>query len=296
MKETKSNMEKFSEFGSWLRWGRYYIPLRWTFSTRYINVINVINVISFFIIDAFPSIYLVFCFAEFDDYIFIYWVVAFLTMFCFYECGYIFNEVISVRYEKNPTIRIPESYFSQIPRHLENLITIRIILGVLGSWFLISIFPDNSGLYIVCVLLLLLTYSLHNFFRGQVNAITMPLEVTLKYMIPIVVFVPSDKLAVALSVILLTIVMVRFIEYISKKGFIPAIRVTRDVDIFRIRYYLFVCVISVVLVAFDIWSPILCGLPFFFLSYRLLSWYVMKHVKHIAGVIHTGRKHHGTEK
>ncbi|WP_154405181.1 hypothetical protein [Anaerovibrio slackiae] len=293
MKELKGNMKNPLENVSKLNWGCYYLPLRWTFATRYTNPINII---SFFLIDALPSLYLVFALSDFRLELAVNWFIAFVTMFCFYECGYIFNEIVSVRYEKNPTIRIPEPYFFLILRHLENLITVRVVLGVLGSWFLMSMFPDNRGLYVFCVLLLLVTYSVHNFYRGKINALTMAIEVTLKYMIPIVIFIPDDRLITSLSVVLLTIVLVRFIEYISKKEFFPRIRVTRDVDSFRIKYYILICAISIVLVGIGIWSPILCGLPFLFLVYRLLSWYVMNHVKHVAGIIHEGRKHHGTDK
>lgn len=276
-------------------WLKYYLPLRWTFATRYINVINVINVISFFLIDAFPSFFIVMLLGDVNFQTAFSWFIAFFTMFCFYECGYIFNETISVRYEKNPTLRIPEPYFSQMPKHLENILTIRIIIGVLGSWYLLSIYPANWQIYILQVLLLLLVYSVHNFFRGKINILTMAMEVSLKYMIPISIFLPFYQLNIALSAIILTIVLVRLIEYISKKKFVKGICVTQDVDVFRVRYYLIIGGVGIFLSFTGIWPSYLFCLPLFFLVYRLSSWYAMKHLKGVAGIIHTGRQHHGTD-
>lgn len=276
-------------------WLRYYIPLRWTFATRYINIINIINIISFFLIDGFPSFYVVMVLSQANLETALHWGMAFFVLFCFYECGYIFNEVISVRYEENPTVRIPELYFSKIPRHLENLITVRLVLGVLGSWYLLEKYPANWQLYIILVLGLFIVYSIHNFYRGKSNAITMPLEVTLKYMIPISIFVPRQKLGLGLSAVLLTIVCVRLIEYISKKRFVSWIRVTRDVDTFRVKYYTIAVIMAFGLAYTNIWPWKLCGLPVIFLCYRIASYYMMHHSKKVASVIKNGRKHHKTD-
>lgn len=278
--------------GSKLHWWHYYIPLRWTVATRYINVINVI---SFFLIDAFPSLYIVLALGAFDIETFLFWGVAFYTMFCFYECGYIFNEVVSVRYEENPTIRIPEPYFSKIPRHLENLITVRLVIGTLGSWFLLSYYPANWKVYVLLILLLLVVYAIHNFFRGPINAVTMPLEVGLKYMIPISVFVPMNMLGTALFAVFLTIVCVRLIEYISKKRYVSWIRVTQNVDKFRVLYYLIAVTVAFLASSCGILPLGLCGLPMIFLIYRLASYFAMNHMKKVAKIIHRGREHHGTE-
>lgn len=277
-----------------VKWWNYYLPLRWTFATRYINVINVINVISFFLIDAMPSCYVVLAFRGFDIDIALYWLLSFYVMFCFYECGYIFNETISVRYEAKPTIRIPEPYFSKILKHVENLVTIRLALGTLGSWILVSKFPENRELYVLLVLMLLIAYSVHNFYRNKINIMTMALEVSLKYMIPICLFVPVQDMSAAFAIIFLTIVLMRLIEYISKKGFYARIRVIGDVDTFRIKYYGALCIFMAAACYLEFFPAILCGLPLIFLLYRLSSWYLMSHSGRVAEVINRGRKNHGT--
>lgn len=278
-----------------LLWLRYYIPLRWTFSTRYINVINVINVISFFLIDAFPSLYIVLALAGSSIETICYWFIAFFVVFCFYECGYIFNEVVSVRYEKNPTIRIPQPFFDNILKHLENLVTLRLVLGTLGSWFLLTKYPANWQIYIVEILLLLSVYTMHNFFRGYINAVTMPLEVTLKYMIPITVFVPNDRLGIALFTIFISIVLTRLIEYVSKKKYIRGLNVIKNVDRYRVIYYIASMVLMLLLSYTKIIPWILCGLPAFFLLYRVFCYYAMHHVNSVSDTIHKDRKIHKTE-
>lgn len=275
-----------------LSWLRYYIPLRWTFSTRYRNIINII---SFFLIDAFPSLYIVLVVGESSLETVCYWFVSFVVVFCFYECGYIFNEVVSVRYEENPTIRIPHPFFSDILKHLENLVTLRIVIGTIGSWFLLIRYPYNWELYILEVLLLLSVYTIHNFFRGRINAITMPLEVTLKYMIPITVFVPENKLSIALFTVFLSVVFVRLIEYVSKKRYISGLNVIKNVDKYRVKYYIASVIVMLALsYAKDI-PLVLCGLPALFLLYRIFCYYAMHHVATVSNTIHKGRKIHKTE-
>lgn len=278
-----------------LSWLRYYIPLRWTFSTRYRNIINIINIISFFLIDAFPSLYIVLVVGESSLETVCYWFVSFVVVFCFYECGYIFNEVVSVRYEENPTIRIPHPFFSDILKHLENLVTLRIVIGTIGSWFLLIRYPYNWELYILEVLLLLSVYTIHNFFRGRINAITMPLEVTLKYMIPITVFVSENKLSIALFTIFVSVVFVRLIEYVSKKRYISGLNVIKNVDKYRVKYYIASVIFMLALsYAKDI-PLVLCGLPALFLLYRIFCYYAMRHVAAVSNTIHKGRKIHKTE-
>lgn len=246
-------------------------------------------------IDAFPSLYIVLVVGESSLETVCYWFVSFVVVFCFYECGYIFNEVVSVRYEENPTIRIPHPFFSDILKHLENLVTLRIVIGTIGSWFLLIRYPYNWELYILEVLLLLSVYTIHNFFRGRINAITMPLEVTLKYMIPITVFVSENKLSIALFTIFVSVVFVRLIEYVSKKRYISGLNVIKNVDKYRVKYYIASVIFMLALsYAKDI-PLVLCGLPALFLLYRIFCYYAMRHVAAVSNTIHKGRKIHKTE-
>lgn len=274
-------------------WLDYYVPLRWTFTTRYINIINII---SFFVIDAFPSLYVVAMFADGDWEKILYWCLAFFTLFCFYECGYIFNEAVCVRFEENPTIRIQEPFFSKMPRHLENLITIRLVIGTVGSWILLTVYPQNIDIYIALILLLLVVYSIHNFYRGIINIITMPLEVLLKYMIPISVFIKADEIWQAVIIVLFVIVLVRTIEYTSKKRYVSWIRVTRNVDVFRIKYYVVINIVFGLFVYMDVLPSTACGLALVFMIYRIASYVAMQYLHGVSNIINKSRKMHGTDK
>ncbi|WP_157833267.1 hypothetical protein [Selenomonas ruminantium] len=226
----------------------------------------------------------------------LYWCLAFFTLFCFYECGYIFNEGVCVRFEKNPTIRIPEPFFSDILHHLENLITIRLVIGTVFSWILLNKFPENTNLYIALVLLLLVVYSIHNFYRGIINIVTMPLEVLLKYLIPISVFVKIDEICQALIIVMLVVVVVRTVEYASKKKYVSWIRVTRNVDVFRIKYYIVINIILGMLAYKDVVPVAACGLSLLFLLYRIGSYIAIKRLQSVITVINNSRKMHGTDK
>lgn len=272
-------------------WWKYYLPLCWTFTTRYPSPMNII---SFFLIDAFPSFFLVFASSGWDVAVIPEYLVAFFVAFCFYECGYIFNEIICVRYEQNPTIRIDAMHWEAIPRHMENLLTLRIVLGVLGSWWLVSRHPGHMPVYFCCVLALMVIYSIHNFYRGKINLLTMPGDVSGKYLIPMAVFLAPQELFIAWLDVVLAIIGVRTLEYASKKSLIPGFDAIKDVDAFRIRYYVAVNLFAVALAALHVWSWVYCFLPAFFLCYRIATWYLMHHAKSVQQRIDANRKRHGT--
>ena len=272
-------------------WWKYYLPLCWTFTTRYPSPMNVI---SFFLIDAFPSFFLVFASSGWNLAVIPEYLVAFFVMFCFYECGYIFNEILCVRYEQNPTIRIDAAYWTTMPRHMENLLTLRVLLGVLGSWWLVSRHLEHMTVYLCCVLGLMAVYSIHNFYRGRINLLTMPGDVSGKYLIPMALFLAPQDLFVAWADVFLAIIGVRMLEYASKKSLIPGFDAIKDVDAFRIRYYVATNILAIALAVLHVWSWVYCFLPAFFFCYRIATWYLMHHAKGVQKRIDANRKRHGT--
>lgn len=272
-------------------WLKYYIPLCWTFTTRYPSLMNRI---SFFIIDAFPSLYLVLLINGFELRNAASWLVAFLVTFCLYECGYIFNEIVCVKYEKDPTIRIEKPYWNDIPRHMENLLTIRVLLAIIGSWWLILQYPDHYTAYLLCIMGLLGIYSIHNFYRGKINILTMAGDVSFKYLTPIVLFATLPELGLAYLDVFLSIILVRSLEYVSKKRYVKGFDAIRDVDTFRIKYYIVINVLAAALWLIGLWDWWYCGLPMIFLCYRIATYLLIHRSSAVASKINSNRERHGT--
>ena len=222
------------------------------------------------------------------------WMLAFLVMFCFYECGYIFNEVICVRFEENPTLRIAPPYRATILRHVENLLTLRLVLGVLGSWWLLVHYPTHSAAYIVTVLALFIVYSLHNFYRGPLNLLTMAGDVSCKYLIPMALFMDGAQLALSWLAILLGILGVRVLEYAANKEFLLIPGALANVEVFRLRYYVVANAVAVLLAVVGVWSWLYCLLPGYFLCYRIGTWFLMRHSRGVQERIRRNRQQHGT--
>ena len=142
----------------------------------------------------------------------------------------------------------------------------------------------------------MIIYSIHNFYRGPINIITMPAEVLLKYMIPISAFLKMEEMLQGMVIIFLVIVIIRTIEYISKKGFVSWIKVTKNVDVFRIKYYLVINIIVGIMIYYHILPILACGLPIIFLLYRIFSYVAIKKLHGVRAIISDGRKMHGTDK
>lgn len=274
-----------------LEWLKYYLPLKWTFTTRYTSFMNII---SFFIIDAFPSFCFVFIFNDFSIKMLFSYALAFLVTFCIYECGYIFNEIICTRYEKHPTIRIDEAYWNQIPRHLENLLTLRFVIAFFGSWWLVQTYPTYYMLYLLCIVGLIVIYSIHNYYRGFINIFTMAADVSFKYLIPMALFLTEQELLVAYITIFFSIIFVRSLEYISKKHFIRGFNAIRDVDTFRLKYYIVLNLTFIILSSFELIPWYICILSLFFLLYRIGTYYIMKRPNKLSAKINNNREKHGT--
>lgn len=252
----------------------YYIPLIYTFKTRYKNVISII---SFFIFTCLPSVYFVVLYNSLSFLLLLGYIVSFLSMYAIYECGYLFNDVLTVHYENNPTLRIDEKYLKIFPKHLENLLTLRFTLAAIGCVWLYYNFA-NIHIYALCIFLLLIVYSFHNYARGYINIFTMCLLVSLKNIIPVLPFVELNRLLGIYIIVFFTIVFLRTWEYASKKFFNIEILKIVNVDILRVKYYLFLVFTSLMLIYVKHISIIYLGLPLIFCFYRLVGLLFIKNI------------------
>ena len=250
---------------------KYYIPLIYTYKTRYNSILRFL---SFLFFTCLPSFYIVIINNEINIQLIISYIVTFIAMYSLYECGYLFNDIVTINFEKNPTLRIEQKYIKIIPKHLENMLTVRLAIVVLGCFWLYQ-FTINIKEFCITLLLLFITYSLHNFYRDRTNIVTMFLLVFLKNFLLVIPFISADEFLEVALIIIITIVAIRTYEFATKERFNLKINI-KNIDLFRIEYYIMATLIVGILETMDYLNNNYMLLMKLFLFYRIVVYILFK--------------------
>lgn len=257
----------------------YYLPLGWFYKTR-IKKFSVGNIMRIFMNYFFVVLAIVLIRFNLSTDSVISYIVSMVCMFSVYECGYIFNDVITVQYENKPTIRF-RSYdeLKGLEKHIQNLITIRMVYFLLGIlWF--KNFSDYFfGEILVIVILsvvLLIFYSIHNYMRSNWNALSFFCIIHFKYILPLSFFMTfKDLLLIYPIVFFATIVDQSFLTFVSK-SYIGLGSLVFDRDKFRAIYFL--CL--TVLIFFLYLNDMICLLYLYMFVcitlYRIIGYYLAR--------------------
>ncbi len=249
---------------------KYYIPLMYTYVTRYKTVFRFL---SFLFFTCLPSFYIVVVNNNISFQLIVNYIVTFIVMYSAYEVGYLFNDIVTIQFEQNPTLRINKKYIDILPKHLENMLTVRFAAIVIGCFFLQN-YVFNIDIFIVALLLLFITYSLHNFVRSRINIITMFLLVLLKNLILIIPFM-NDEFYQIMIIVLFSIVFIRTYEFATKDRF-KLLSPIKDIDFFRIKYYLIVLLFIFILYTTHFMPMKYLYIFLMFLVYRLFTYLLLK--------------------
>lgn len=253
---------------------KYYIPMVYTFTTRYNNIFAAI---SFLFFTCLPSLFFVILNNEITVGLLVNYCMVFYVMYAAYECGYLFNDIITVQFEEKPTIRIEKKYFNNISRHLENMLTLRLIIIGIGLFFIY--YFDKNAVYFLCtILLLFIVYSMHNFYRNRINICTMFFLVLLKNVIPLLPFINFTDVGKIILVLTISIVFPRTYEFSTKERFNLHIE-SFNVDLFRVKYYSIACVFMLFISQVGYISLNYTILPLFFLLYRVFIYILLNSTK-----------------
>lgn len=250
---------------------KYYIPLIYTYKTRYNSILRFL---SFLFFTCLPSFYIVIINNEINTQLIISYIVTFIVMYSLYECGYLFNDIVTINFEKNPTLRIEQKYIKISSKHLENMLTVRLAIVVLGCFWLYQ-FTINIKEFCITLLLLFITYSLHNFYRDRTNIVTMFSLVFLKNFLLVIPFIPTHKFLEAGLIIIITIAAIRTYEFAAKDRFNLNIKIN-NVDLFRVEYYFALTFATLFLYVFGVVSYKFIIINLFFLVYRVLIYFLLK--------------------
>jgi len=113
-------------------------------------------------------------------------IIAFLGYISIYEIGYLINDCVSVKNEKDPNLRAD----SRIKSELKNLILSRIIFFIIVSFLLFKFINiKNVIIYVLGILIVFFIFAVHNFSKKfAVRYITFPLLRFSHFIIPLLIF------------------------------------------------------------------------------------------------------------
>jgi hypothetical protein len=253
----------------------FYIPFVYLIHSRLKTKFQLISWQIIFII---PQLLITYHFLEIRSNIFIhFFLISQIIFFSIYEIGYIENDIVTTRKEKNPTIRLNRINTKYVIKNYSRLIFIRyyiVLCLVFLLFFLdkISSYDLNLYTFVGSLLLTRLIFSLHNHIRNRFNILTFFLLSFLKYSFPIVLFIQFDNMTSPLLLSLMIFPILRTIELLTLKrfNFKNLSKLIGNIDIFRIVYY-----ISCLLLLFILKFFINIDNLNFYISITIISYFIL---------------------
>ncbi len=193
-------------------------------------------------------------------------LIYFLCINLVYEIGYIYNDKVTTKKEKSPTIRCS---FLFTDENYELVIILKAVLAFSISVYFFEI-RFTFGLF-----LLLLSFLLHNEVRSNYNILTYCLLFSIKTLLPVLFFVNNYFL---ICFLMLVVVFPRVIEHTSRNRYnIKSIQnLLIDRDLFRILYTMCSCVIMLLFsFYYSIENSLIVACSFLFLiTYKFLAKFI----------------------
>lgn len=182
-------------------------------------------------------------------YIFLNSVLVLSSYISIYEIGYIYNDVITIEKEENPTLRLKIEELNIIKKNIKTIFLLKIIISIslIIIINLIFIRKDNKPYLIGCILTLLVYYIHNNVRNARINYITFFLLSTLRFFTPISLFLFKENIFRYLLDVILTNSLIRNFEIIGyKKYFIKNINIYKKRHGFRVIYYIILILFNIV--------------------------------------------------
>lgn len=211
--------------------------------------------ISWFIIYIIPVFILVYAPSSIDVLIFIImFLIAILSFFSLYEAGYIENDIKTTINEVNPTIRIDKSkqFFLEKNYYFVQVFKIIVTILLLSA---LKLLADNFGVklywlqFIICLFFMRLSFYTHNRIRNRLNILTFMCLSVSKYFSIILLFLPFKNFLYLLVLAFLIFPLLRTLEHATKPKYeLPIlIKIIGNHDIFRVKYYFVMFLLSIIL-------------------------------------------------
>ncbi len=177
--------------------------------------------------------------------------LAFMVM---YETGYMENDIITIKKETNPTIRLKPKDFSFFEAHYWPVVLSKVaiaglallVLWALQQWWSIDLY---IGQFVVCLVLMRLFFYAHNALRGRLNIFTEGALIMVKYPSFLFLVIPLQEMLLPYVMAFFAFPLARIIEYAQQEKFrLPALsNFVDDINVFRVKYYGTLIIISATL-------------------------------------------------
>ena len=183
----------------------FYLPILYTYITRLRTPLKCFSWSCIYVI---PIICLLFLQnAQWNISIMniLFTLLVIVTVYNFYEIGYIQNDTETIKNEHKPTARLSAEMLGYYERHKELIYLQRMVQGLLLIFSLWLLKAELTGciLFLFAMVLLLLVYQFYNHIRGHWNMILYFMLVSIRYCSPLLLF--SDNLSWSLFVLALMV-------------------------------------------------------------------------------------------
>lgn len=251
-----------------------YLPLSYLFSSR---ILTPAERISWFIIFPFFHFSIIYLF----NVNLIHFMILFFGIMSVYEIGYLYNDFITVKNEKNPTIRnclkdgFTENNFNKIKNYR---------FGISIFLILIEIIYFHSYFLLLFTFLIIVAYYFHNTLRSRLNIISYFFLVSFRYIAPIS-FIQDINLFLF---IIIVFPILRTLEHACKLKYKLNLlqELIGDLDRFRIIYLSGLTFICLSLYIFDMININYLLLSLYFLIFRFMAYLVRNKVKRQKKISH----------
>lgn len=216
---------------------KFFIPLNYSFLTRINKIETKISYIYNYVLPVFILFFYISNFSIRNNLII--FIFSFLALNIVYEIGYIYNDVYTVKYEKNPTVRLNNEEDIVLNKIYPLMISMRILIVIIIFIILnnLNIRTINIFVFLIFLGLLNMIYSFHNYFRNNKNIITMFFLMLFKYLSVPILVVDSTNNILILFVFLLTIPLVRTLLYTTHDRISFNFIKKDKINLFRVKFY-----------------------------------------------------------
>ena len=211
-----------------------------------------------------------------------------------YENGYIQNDIVTSRKEKNPTRRVDEIESELLYKNIGSIFCFRFLLLFL---LLVLLFFLTEKVYfnifLFLAFLLQILFFSYNLFRNRVNFyLILPLSY-LRFYAPILPFLLVDSNYSEVIALFFVYPFAKFLEFSkeSKFNFIYLPRFVGLIDFFRVKYYFIVLLFLVYMYFYtscDVVFSISVVVYYFF--YRLVSYLIYSNSSKFKSLVDSGAK------
>lgn len=241
---------------------KYIIPLYYTYFSRLKTRTKKIGYIFTFIIPILIVSVLIS-----DNFNLFHFILGLLGFMSIYEIGYLRNDILTVKKEKSPTLRLSSEDHKIVEKYLKKIFFYKYIITILVIIYLSFFVINNVILYIISILLIEFFYFIHNIIRNRWNLLSFTVLNNLRYSTVVLLF--SDEFLFVHILFLITISLLRLLEKASENKYNFKLLQTLFKRSSNIRTFYYFLILVIVYILFPSFHLYLIITTYFFV-YRLL--------------------------